>query len=226
MKKHYTTKLFYNKYIYKLSVRNELAPIFRGKNLSYVKTKIDEMQSAAEANLAIEWPGRSYRHHAKTVTLEQFVDTAILYKFINENKKDCMLRIEGYTIDIYSNERQWLKDLTKLVDTRGFYEPASVAQAEYLLENTDTEIIDGPVKWEYKVFFMDSVDPGFANFCRGNKDNIKIGKKALAEVENNGYCRGFYFYVKSEKHMMLASIASGNSFGRVVKYISSQNLDK
>jgi len=226
MKKYYTTKLFYNKYIYKLSVRNELATIFRGKNLSYVKTKIDEMQSAAESNLPIEWPGRTYRRHAKTVTLEQFVDTAIIYKFINENKKDCMLRVEGLTLDIYSNTRQWLKDLAKHVHTKGFYEPASAEQAEYLLNNAYTEITDGPVKWQYKVFFLDSVDPGFANFCKGNKSNIKIGHKCLAEVENNGYCRGFYFYVKSDKHLMLASIASGNSFGRIIKYVSSQKLDK
>ncbi len=226
MKKHYTTKLFYNKYIYKLSIRNEIASIFRGKNLSFTKTKIDEMQTAAESNLPIEYPFRSVRRQTKFVTLEQFVDTAIIYKYVYENKHDCMIRVEGFTLDIYSNTRQWLKDLAKHIHTKGFYEPATAKQAEYLLNNTDTEIVDGPVKWQYKVFFLDNVDPGFANFCKGNKSNIKIGQKCLAEVANNGYCRGFYFYVKSDKHLMLASIASGNSFGRVIKYVSSQKLDK
>ena len=45
--------------------------------------------------------GRTYRRPAKTVTPEQFVDTAIIYKFINENKKDCMLRVEGLTRHIF-----------------------------------------------------------------------------------------------------------------------------
>ena len=34
-----------------------------------------------------------------------------------------MLRVEGLTLDIYSNTRQWLKDLAKHVHTKGFYEP-------------------------------------------------------------------------------------------------------
>lgn len=226
MQKHTTTSLFYNKYIYKLSIRNEVASIFRGKNFSYAKQKIDEMQRQAESELPIERPVRWLGRAPRYITLEQFVDTAIIYKFLDAHKKDCMLRIEGLTLDIYSNEHQWLKDLAKQVDARAFYSPESDTHGQYLLDNANTVIVDKEVLWPYKVFFEREVDPSFASFCKANPKSIKIGKKALAEVENNGYCAGFYFYVKTDKTLMLASIASGNSFGRVVKYVSSQKLAK
>ena len=36
-----TTRLFYNKYIYKLRVKAELGAIFRGMNLAHAKEKLD-----------------------------------------------------------------------------------------------------------------------------------------------------------------------------------------
>ena len=48
LQKHNTTSLFYNKYLYKLRIKNEIGAIFRGMNLSHAKQKIDDMQSHAE----------------------------------------------------------------------------------------------------------------------------------------------------------------------------------
>ena len=45
LKRLQTTNLFYNRYVYKLRVKNEIGSIFRGMNLGYAKSKIDEMQS-------------------------------------------------------------------------------------------------------------------------------------------------------------------------------------
>lgn len=226
MKKQYTSKLFYNKYIYKLSVRNEIGSIFRGKNLSYAKKKIDEMQRRAESDLPILSPFQFGLRQPRYISLETFVDAAVLYKFIDKNKSLCMLRVEGHTLDIYSNEKDWLIDLSKQVDAKVFYEPKDDVHAEFLLANANTVIVDGPVDWPIKVYLDRDVDPNFANFCRTNKDNIKIGNTALREIETSGYCKGFYFFIKSEKLLMLASIASGNSFGRILKYVSSQKLAK
>ena len=36
-----TTNLFYNRYVYKLRVKNKIGSIFRGMNLGFAKSKID-----------------------------------------------------------------------------------------------------------------------------------------------------------------------------------------
>ena len=49
LKKHETTKLFYNKYLYRLGIRNPLASIFRNKNFAYASTILDQLQQDFES---------------------------------------------------------------------------------------------------------------------------------------------------------------------------------
>ena len=61
-----TTRLFYNKYIYKLRVKAELGAIFRGMNLAHAKEKLDEMQSYAESERTIPSPFFRFGKHNDT----------------------------------------------------------------------------------------------------------------------------------------------------------------
>ena len=81
LQKLYTTKLFYNKYLYKLRVKSTIASLFRGLNLGYVKSKLDSMQSDAEAELPIQSPFNHafMRRKEKTISLETFMDACIIY---------------------------------------------------------------------------------------------------------------------------------------------------
>ena len=60
-----TTSLFYNKYLYKLRLRNPIGSIFRGMNLGHAKQKLDEMQRDAEAEMPIKSPFRVWRGDVK-----------------------------------------------------------------------------------------------------------------------------------------------------------------
>ena len=82
MLKQSTSKLFYNKYVYKLRIKNSIASIFRGMNLIFAKTKLDAMQQQAEADLPIEspfyWRGRgpASRANANIINLEAQIEAA------------------------------------------------------------------------------------------------------------------------------------------------------
>ena len=228
LQKKYTTKLFYNKYLYKLRVKSSVAPLFRGLNLGFVKSKLDAMQRDAEAELPIQSPFNHafMRRKEKTVTLETFMDACIVYNALEKNKENAMVRCEGYNLDIYSNEPEWLEALITQVDCRQWHEPKNDEVFDYLLQNANTEIVDGDVVWQYKALLCKKVDPNFADYCENNPDGFKIGNTAKRVVRNNHFAEGFYFYAKNERYLMLAKIALGGQIRRVIKYVSHNDLHK
>ena len=126
MLKQSTSKLFYNKYVYKLRIKNSIASIFRGMNLIFAKTKLDAMQQQAEADLPIEspfyWRGRgtASRANPNIINLETFMDGCVIYTALETNQDVCMTRIEGHNLDIYSNEHDWLNTLSKKVNALNY----------------------------------------------------------------------------------------------------------
>ena len=228
LQKFYTTKLFYNKYLYKLRVKNTVGPIFRGMNLGYVKSKLDAMQSDAEADMPIQSPFNHIhsRKKEKTVSLETFMDACGVYNALEKNKDYAMVRCEGFNLDIYSNEPEWLKNLMGQVDCWQWHEPENDEIFDYLIDNANTKIIDGDVVWEYKAILGRKVDPNFADYCENNPDGFRIGNVAKRVVRNNHFAEGFYFYAKNERYLMLAKIALGGQIRRVIKYVSRNDLHK
>mgnify|MGYP001173589201 FL=1 len=228
LQKFYTTKLFYNKYLYKLRVKSNLAPLFRGLNLGYVKTKLDVMQRDAEADLPITSPFNfsMARRKEKTISLETFMDACVVYNALEKNKSNTMVRCEGFNLDIYSNEPDWLQGLMTQIDVLQWHEPENDEIFDYLIDNANTKIVDGKVEWEFKAFLGRNVDPNFAEYCENNPDGFRIGKVAKRVVKNNHFAEGFYFFAKNERYLMLAKIALGGQIRRVIKYVSQQDLHK
>ena len=225
LKRLQTTNLFYNRYVYKLRVKNEIGSIFRGMNLGYAKSKIDEMQRHAESERVIPNPYNNHRKK-KNVSIETFMDTFVLYNALEKNKNKCMVRCEAFNLDIYSNENDWLEELANKIDCISIHEPQNDESLNFLLENKNTIIVNKDVAWPYKAILGRTVDPNFSIYCDRNKDNIKIGHRALSSITKKHNTEGYYFYTKNEKHLMLAKIALGGSITKVVKYVSDKELHK
>ena len=225
MKTLCTTSLFYNKYIYKLRIKCPISSIFRGLNFRFAKTKLDKMQAAAESDMPIEHPFVKGIRSPNYISVEAFMDACVIYKFLERNRNDVLVRCEGYTLDIYSNTKDWLLELSKYVNATEFTEP-EINYVDFLKENTNTVIVDNPPKYKFKVYFDESANSAFARYASENKDHIKIGPKALQAVEDSSYLKGYYFWVSSEKHLMLAKIALGTGISRIVKYVSRDYLHK
>ena len=226
LQKFYTTKLFYNKYLYKLRVKTTIAALFRGMNLGFAKTKLDEMQRDAESDIPIQHPFNSPFRKDRTVSLETFMDACVVYNALETNKQHAMVRCEGFSLDIYSNEPDWLTTLLSQVDVEQWHEPENDEVFDYLIDNANTKIVNGEVEWQFKAILGKKVDPNFADYCENNPDGFKIGKVAKRVVRNNHFAEGFYFYAKNERYLMLAKIALGGQIRRVIKYVSQQDLHK
>jgi len=210
-----------------LTIHNQICHIFKNLNLAFAKSNLDSMQLQAESDLPLTlfYLRNSWRRH-RHISLETFMEACVIYNALVNNKDKCSVRCEVYNIDIYSTEKDWLTELSKKVQATKFWEPETDSIKNYLEYNTNVQIVDNEVEWPYKVYFGSRVNPDFADYCDHNKSWIKIGAKAKQHIKNYGYSNGYYFYVKSEKQLMLTKIASGSKFGRVVKYVSRHELHK
>ena len=112
------------------------------------------------------------------------------------------------------------------VNAIALYEPASDSNLDYLLKNPNTHIVEGPIKWRFKAWMGGSVDSNFANFCTANKNNIKIGDKALSSITKNHYTDGYYFLTTDERYLMLARIALGGKITKIVKFVTEAEMHK
>tara|TARA_X000000368_G_scaffold110616_1_gene86064 strand:+ start:1367 stop:2050 length:684 start_codon:yes stop_codon:yes gene_type:complete len=225
LQKQKTTSLFYNKYLYKLRLRNPIGAIFRGMNLSYAKQKLDEMQRQAESELPIKSPFRVWRGEKENISLETFMDNCIIFTALESNKEKASVRCEGQKLDIYSNESSWLLKIAEKIGALEFHEPATDSIADFLSNNAiNTVVTDKENDWPYKAFLAKQVDRRFSDFCKQNSKHIKIGSKALEAVEKHQWTQGFYFRCKTEKYLMLAKIAAGTGITKVIKYVSEDEL--
>lgn len=220
MKKCETIKLFYDTYIYKVSLKNSLASIFRDKNLTFARDELDKLQYLYERKVYPLTITRGLR--SSQVSFEEFVNAKYLLSEF-EKQNDYKLRVESPTLNIYTNDENWLSTLTKnkSLNIQSVYEPS----ANTILEK-NTIIMDSPFPFEYKVMLRDKVDPMFANWIKANRDKIKIGSMALESIEKNSYCRGFYFFVKNDKILQLVNLMINTSIARIDKIISRAVIDK
>jgi hypothetical protein len=223
LKKYETTKLFYGKYLYKLCIFNSVGYIFRGKNLSYPREILDTLQQKYENGEPLEFT--SYLRTIK-VSEESFLDARKLYKFISRTK-NYTLRIEGSTLCVYANDREWLHSLKSTINKnnlREIWEP-NPALAKHLEPNTI--IVDKDNGYEYKVTLGPGLSDtfGFANWAKVNTKQVKVGPTLLENLEKNYYVSDMYFYARDEKTLHLCNLMLSN-IRRIDKLVVKQSLDK
>jgi len=213
-----TTKLFYDRYLYKVSVKNSLSSIFRDKNLSFAKHELGKLQYQHDnENYPLNLVKGLRQVH---ISYEDFFHAKFLLNEF-EKQSDYKLRVEYPTIRIYSNDEIWISKLENAsMDVIDIYRPKNI---NVLTKNT---ILIDDFPYEFKITLRDRVDPMFANWVKVNRDKIKIGDKALECVETNGYCRGFYFFIKNEKILQLVNLMINGSIARIDKIISNAVIDK
>jgi hypothetical protein len=216
-----TTKLFYDKYVYKLVVRNQLAHIFRDKNYAWAKENLDILQQNFESGVDPIILHRGLRHESVPV-----VELQQAQKMFNEfsNFQDMKLRVENPRIQIYSNNLSWMNKLkSKLLHCCEFWEPST--EGINLLE-ANTIISDTIKDFQYKVTLGKQTNSEFTNWVDSNTDKIKIGRVTYNEIKNNGYTKGLYFYVRDEKILNLVNLIIGGSPQRTDKIVYRKKTDK
>lgn len=225
MKKFETTKLYWDKYLYKLVIYNRIGTIFRDKNLSHARQVLDTMQQLHESGESIKLE----RHRRVDYIQEShFLDAHKLYKFFSNSKDDYTLRIEGNTTCIYSNDKSWLNSVNFALHYENVLEfwgpnPEHID----ILKDVNTIIVDKETPYLYKVSLgrgrMSTT--GFANWADKNPKQVKIGPVLKEELLINGYVNGMYFYARDEKTIQLCTLMLDN-IRRIDKLVVKTNIDK
>lgn len=217
MKKCETTKLFYNIYPYKVVLTNALATIFREKNLAHAKEELDALQRCFDQNLPLV---RKRWRKEEHLSYKTFFDAKNLYIEFSKNL-DFKLRVDYNTMQIYSHEYAWLKLIAEKFKANEFWEP--IVDLNKLEKNVI--VVKEKPAYEYKITLDTNVDPNLADWIDNNPGKAKAGAKCLDCIRNNGYTRGFYFYVRDDKILQLLNLFTGK-LQRIDKLVYIAKTDK
>jgi hypothetical protein len=223
MIRHETTKLFYDKYLYKLGVDNPLGFIFRNKNFSHARTVIDDLQFKLEEKETLRYMP-SMRHI--DVTQDDLHDLKILLSEL-ESASSFMVRCEQRKVGLFSNDDTWLKHVSKKLHcVSDFYEPADNT-ADLLLKNKNIIIKNTPFEYEFKVTLGgNSIDYNFYNWAKENGDKIRVSPGLMTRLSQKGYVSGKYLYLRDEKVLTLAMLFLSGNITRVDRIVLKQDVDK
>ena len=212
-----TKKLFYDRYLYKVSIRNSLAHLFRAKKFDVTKYMLDALQTQHD-NLQPLTIKSGLRQ--TTISQDTFLHAKSLYNRLHKAKVDFLIRVENPIMNIYANDEDWILQFAK--DAYLFSRPEDVNLMERNVIITDT-----PTDYPIKITLGEKINTNnFANWLENNSDKVKIGPVCLDEIKNNGFLRGLYFYVRDEKVLTLVNLALGGGIQRIDKIVCTANIDK
>lgn len=217
-----TKKLHYGKYLYKITLYNDLSTIFRmefqKENFSFARGKLDELHLSYQESKKIDpmvghIPWQKYNRDY--VRVDHFFDAINLYRLLKK-ADDYKLRVEQNTANIYTNNREFVKTLINNLKTViEFWEPDPENIAT-LTNHKNVILVDKPPKYKYKLTFgKEKGSSALAKWIDKNPNLAKAGEILKQDLYKEGYVKGLYFYVKDDKAMMLAQLLVGENIQRV-----------
>ena len=210
MKKYNTPKLFYKLYPYKIQWYSHFASYFRGDDLAYCREVLDQHHRQLKNNKVITIV--KWRETVK-IPITEFYKAQKVYQTLCR-QSNYKIRVEHPMLTIYSTDRRWLYNLAKDIDADEWWEPSVDLQPDVL--------IMGPkmAGWEFKITLGGNVPAGCYDWAEANLDKLKIGNKLRRFINNRQrYLSGYYFYVRSEKMLSLATIVLGGGIQRIDKIV-------
>lgn len=226
MKQHETVKLFYNKYAYKIVIRNDLPNIFASSQSKNHARKIIEGLEADHAigeNLYIQrWRGLIPVTAAALAEARTIYDSLQMYP-------DHRIRVEySYSLTVYTNIEPLVNQLVGSLkhSIKEVWRPTPEI-LKFLNTNMETVVLKTPVPYEFRVYFnWNNVDPSFAVWLEKNTDKSRVGTVTLNAIKHSRWLSGNYFYVKNEKVLTIIRMLVGHSIRKVERLVYIEDIDK
>jgi len=247
-----TNKLFYNKYKYSLTALLGLSGIFRNKNLEYVRRTLDLVNLHLEGPSTTSLPmwiregirkgkgdpppadeipfwRNTIEESSPTFKLKDHKEALLVYQALVANE-DTTVRVEyPNRLGLYSNDKDWLLDLSKKIVSLEFAEPSE--KFSELLDDHPNVILTSQKNYKYKILFKGTFPPkdtykAFAKWCKTNDDKIRITDQSVERLEKNYSMEGRYFFIKDDKTLTLVNLMIGPHLGRVYRLINKAEIDK
>lgn len=224
MKLYESKKLHYNKYLFKLTIPNQCASFFRTEfqkngTLSYAKQKLDECNLYHDHRkpvITLPW-GRLWN----TISNEHYYDAITIYRYLKKNIADYLIRCEHNTLNIYCSDRKFLINLSNKLRNNfiEFWEPDPL-KINLLLQNKNIILVKNKPLYEYKCTFgKKKGKPALAKWIENNPHLGKIGDVAKLECLNEGWVKGYYFFVRDEKALLMAQMIVGDNLQRIEQLV-------
>jgi len=228
MKLFETKKLHYNKYLYKLEIRNSLAHIFRTEfqqkgDFKWAKEKLDNINKFHKPNdvsIKVHWDASKW---FDTIRSTDFYDAITILRILEKNS-DYKIRCETCNLIIYSNDKSFLVKLGNAVNYchTELYEP-KLENIDLLKNNENIILTNKQPKFEYKITFgKQRGSPGLAKWIENNPNLAKIGKIASEACANEGWVKGLYFLVRDKKTLFLVQMMVGNNIQRIDHFVYTE----
>lgn len=203
-----TTKLFNNKYKYKIVLVLKTASWFRGGDLDNVK----ENASTQDVEKRPTW--------VKQLTKDDYADALALCNVLKKFTEDYQIRVESPLLSFYTNDKSQIEKLAKLNPLLVKYVSFPEQGTESILD--DHKVIVKNIDYAYKVT-MGRTRQNFSNFvewCDG-KDKIRMPKRAKKDLSKNNCWGGSHFYVKDDKTLTMVKMFVGTCIHSVESVVKS-----
>jgi hypothetical protein len=212
-----TTKLFFNKYVYKVAVRTPLSTLFRGKNLPNTRQQIEVLSERFDnKRVSSTSITNGWRSRQQATSTDVFVGLLLLDQL--DSLSDFTLRVENSTLGLYCNDLDFISKVTNIVgiNVEEIAVPETDDVREFLLSNPKS-IIRGEYTHKYKVT---------VNALWESADNFKAWAVKLPKIKttNNKYRFGGHFYVADEKTLSLCHIFLADKIRKVEQLVTTTEI--
>jgi hypothetical protein len=190
-----TTKLFNNKYKYKIVLVVKSAGWFRGCNFDYVNERLINQPVEKDP-----WVTK--------LTQDEVQYTSRLCETFKK-LTDYEIRVENPFISFYTNNDANVEKIAKIDLFRVKYVSLPKAGTESVLDNH--KVIVKNLDFDYKIT-MGRTRQNFSDFvawCE-DKEKIRMPKRAKRDLSKNNCWGGSHFYVKDDKMLTMVKMFVGS----------------
>jgi len=206
-------------------VHNQCATFFRTEfqqpgTLSYAKGKLDECNryhNFRKPTITIPVGSR----FKDAIDTSHYYDAITIYRHIIKSDVDYLIRVEMNRLNLYSNDRKFLTGLSNNLKQAWveFYEPDPL-QIQFLQNNKNVILVDKIPEFQYKITLGKKLGlPSLAKWINDNPHLAKIGDRAKETMLNGGYVKGYYFYVRDAKALLIAQMLISDNIQRTEQLV-------
>lgn len=207
-----SNKKFYSKWVYKASFKLPGAAVLRVYDLG----KLEDILNSNE----------KYPHHYLVDAKKNKEDLIKLANFLNSTKVPYAKRIESSLVDVYTNDKDFLEEISKLLENKLYFKYYPFSKK--IETDNENNIFVKKIphnKYLYKVYLRPHKFNGdiaskkqFISWVEGqNKILISERVKSWFISMNWNWDRR-YLYVEDDKTLLFLQLRSPDAVGRIHKY--------
>ena len=214
LKPQKVSKLFYDKYVFKVALNCKLASEFRDVTVEQVQGALDIfIQKIANSKNGI------YHRRPWDEILVDDVSYADSILSLLRGREDYALRVESSTLNIYSNDETLIDELAKLrpLSVWGIYKPASGKIKDYLLANKNKVVWENYThKYKVTVNALGDNADAFVDWAKQMPNKVKLNRVPKQSEA--------YFYVSDLKVLSLCKLFLGGKLRRVDEMVKESEI--